>query len=593
MLLDDLKGHALEIISTYEILLRGGDLKLSRIRLEKFRGLREADIKVGTELALVGQNSGGKSSILRALNAFFNFQTERDSFESSRHSFQKTSTAIIDLEFSDAPEDCNLPRIEAGSNKVRLRLKYRKSANWEVFDNGAWKTAPQGFQEVLQNHVRYVYIPVARTDTVLNWGQGSILQEAVSSWVKNYTKKRDRISPRVAEATGIIKDRTLKGLSKHLRGLTHLNGSFEFELDYLAAPDYNLLIQGLGLKVIDGKTSIDISDCGSGTQSLAAIGLYSYLADIIGGTYILGIEEPEQNLHPQAQRSLLAALKQMPLQVLFTTHSTVMIDSLEHEEIALCRRVSSVTRGFEITVTQLPDDFWILKEIDRSKYYNFYRRRNSELFFADYVILTESPIDSELVRYLLESGGLDFSKHSVSIVSLDGVTSLPYAYHLLKELNINFASVVDKDYFLPYLNDELETSRDARGFPRYRKEFKQNCLIASMFPEEEKREKLLNLFMSNHSQAMGMLEEVGFFCFRYSMDIDLAGSNTAIEILFDNLELHGLERNSQELLVNRKKQLKKQETVLGVTRALAPGSLPNSYKKIRKKIPELVNQSSV
>ena len=92
---------------------------------------------------------------------------------------------------------------------------------------------------------------------------------------------------------------------------------------------------------------------------------------------------------------------------------------------------------------------------------------------------------------------------------------------------------------------------------------------------------------------MGILEEVGFFCFRYSMDIDLAGSNTAIEIIFDSLELHGLERNSQGLLVSRKKQLKKQETVLGVTRALAPGSLPNSYKRIRKKNPELVNQSSV
>ena len=96
------------------MLLQGGDLKLSRIRLEKFRGLREADIKVGTELALVGQNSGGKSSILRALNAFFNFPAERDNFESSRHSFQKTSTAIIDLEFSDAPAECNLPRTEDG-----------------------------------------------------------------------------------------------------------------------------------------------------------------------------------------------------------------------------------------------------------------------------------------------------------------------------------------------------------------------------------------------------------------------------------------------------------------------------------------------
>ncbi|MFP7572361.1 ATP-dependent nuclease [Marivita sp. S2033] len=568
-------------------------MKLVKIRLEKFRGIRNAEIDVGTELALVGQNSGGKSSILRALNAFFNFQDERIHFEYSRHAFQKTSTAIIDLEFSEAPVECELPRVIAGSASVRMRLKYKKSANWEIFSNGTWVAAPVGFHEDLHQFVRYVYIPVSRTETVLSWAHDSILKAAVMSWVKNYTKNRDRISPKVSEATAIIKDRTFKGLSKHLRNLTHLNGPFEFELDYASTPDYSLLIQDLVLRVKDGNTSVDISDCGSGTQSLAAIGLYSYLAESLGGTYILGVEEPEQNLHPQAQRSLLAALKRLPLQVLFTTHSTVMLDSLEHEEVALCRRVSSTTRGFEVTVTQLSGNFWLDQGIDRSKYYNFHRRRNSEFFFADYVILTESPIDAELAHYLIESGGLDFSKYSVSIVSLDGVDSLPYAYHLLKNLQIDFSAIVDKDYFLPYLNDELDASRDARGFPKYKKEFKAACLVEEIVPDPVRRAELLDFFHTNHSRAMGFLEEAGVFCFRYSMDIDLVGSETAKNILFASLGIPVAERTSEELLIGRRKQLKKQETVLSATRQLSPGSLPNSYKRIRKKIPELVRATVV
>jgi hypothetical protein len=128
---------------------------------------------------------------------------------------------------------------------------------------------------------------------------------------------------------------------------------------------------------------------------------------------------------------------------------TLLKHALRHEEVALCRRASSSPRGFEITVTQLPSGFWGANNIDSERYYNFHRRRNSEFFFADYVILTEGPIDAELVRYLVEDGGLNFSQHSVSIISLDSVNSLPHAYHLLKELRINFASVVDKDYFLP------------------------------------------------------------------------------------------------------------------------------------------------
>lgn len=566
-------------------------MKLVKIRIEKFRGIRSAEIDVGSELALVGQNSGGKSSILRALNAFFNFSLEREHFEASRHAFLKTSTAIIDLEFSDAPANCDLPKTVLGGTNIRLRLKYRKSANWEVFNNGTWEPAPARFHDILQKFIRYEYIPVARNEKVFSWGQESVLQAAVISWVKDYTKRRDRISPKVAEATKIIKDRTFNGLSKRIRELTHLNGSFEFELDYASPPDYSLLIQDLVLRVVDGKTSVDISDCGSGTQSLAAIGLYSYLAETLGGTYILGIEEPEQNLHPQAQRSLLAALKKLPLQVLFTTHSTVMLDSLEHEEVALCRRGHSQTRGFEITVTQLSVNFWANKNIDRDKYYSFYRRRNSEFFFADYVLLTESPIDSELVRHLVENGGLDLANHSISIISLDGVQSLPYAYHLLKELQIEFASIVDKDYFLPYLNDDLDSSRDSQGFPRYKREFKANCLIDTMLPDEAKREDLLEYFHSNHSRAMDILQTIGVFCFRWSMDIDLVGSNTAQIILFDRLNVPARDRTSLELLVQRKKQIKKLETVLGTARDLRPSSLPNSYKRIRRRIPDLVKES--
>lgn len=568
-------------------------MKLACIRIEKFRGIRKAEIRLGSELALVGQNSGGKSTILRALNAFFNFSEEREHFEKSRHAFQKTSTAIIDLEFTNAPDDCDIPRVNAGSSDIRIRIRYKKTANWEVFENGKWKPTPQGFMHRLQEHIRYVYIPVSRIENVLTWGQDSILQTAVLSWVKDYTKNRDRISPKVAEATTIIKDRTFKGLSKHLRGLTHLNGTFEFELDYASAPDYSLLIQNLVLRVVDGKTSIDIADCGSGTQSLAAIGLYSYLAESIGGTYILGIEEPEQNLHPQAQRSLVAALRKLPLQVLFSTHSTVMIDSLEHEEVALCRRVSSKTRGFEITVTQLSENFWTAKGVDRAKYYNFHRRRNSEFFFADFVVLTESPIDAELVRHLVQDGGLDFAEHSVSIISLDGVSSLPYAYHLLNELQIDFVSVVDKDYLLPYLNDELDKSRDANGFPRYKKQFQPSSLVQEMLPDVDVRDKLLNALHANHSRAMDILEDVGVFCFRYSMDIDLVASSAAKKFIFAHLNIPLASQSPQEILINRKNQLKKQELVLSTAKALSVASLPNSYKRLRKKLPALVKSSLV
>ncbi|UKV12773.1 AAA family ATPase [Thalassospiraceae bacterium SW-3-3] len=567
-------------------------MKLARVRIEKFRGIRNADIQLRDELAIVGQNSAGKSSILRALNSFFNFHDEQQHFEKSRHAFQKTSTATIDLEFSEVPQNCQLPRSAANSTSVRARLKYKKTPIWQIFSNGRWDSAPSDLHEELGRYIRYVYIPTSRTDSALAWAKESLLQEAVISWLKNYTRNRDTISPRVTQVTDTIKNRTFTGLSKTLRKLTHLHGSFEFDIDYASPPNYQLLVQDLVLRVVDGDTSIDISDCGSGTQSMAAIAMYSYLAETLDSTYILGIEEPEQNLHPQAQRSLFATLKGLPLQVCFTTHSTVMLDSLDHEDVVLCRRVSSNTRSFEITTTQLPETFWDEKDIDRTKYYSFHRRRNSEFFYADFVILTESPIDSLVVEHLINSGGLDTSYYSVSIVSLDGVQALPYAYHLLKELDVSFAAVVDKDYFLPYLNDELESSRDSKGFPKYKKEYQTDCLIEEMRPSQRSRARLMSMFHKNHSKAMDLLENNNVFCFRFSLEIDLLGSNTATQDLYQLLNVPAQDRITSELLVNRKKQLKKLSTVLEIVSGLSPSALPNSYKRLRKRLPELIENST-
>jgi len=92
-------------------------------------------------------------------------------------------------------------------------------------------------------------------------------------------------------------------------------------------------------------------------------------------TYILGIEEPEQNLHPHAQINLLKNLRHKNLQVIFTTHSPSLIDELTHEEVILCRRIKNSDRGIEVSTTQLNPKFWEKHGINKSKYYQFYFRK--------------------------------------------------------------------------------------------------------------------------------------------------------------------------------------------------------------------------
>jgi putative ATP-dependent endonuclease of OLD family len=75
------------------------------------------------------------------------------------------------------------------------------------------------------------------------------------------------------------------------------------------------------------------------------------------------------------------------------------------------------------------------------------------------------------------------------------------------------------------------------------------------------------------------------------MDIDLVGSETAKNILFDIMNVPTDKRTTLEILVNRQKQLKRQESVLGATRNLGTRGLPNSYKLIRRSLPEMVRKS--
>lgn len=574
-------------------------MKLQVIRIEKFRAIRDSVILVGSELAIVGQNSAGKSSILRALNAFFNFESERASFESGRHTFQNTSTAVVEVTFSEVPPACTLPRASAEGSEIRARLKYKKNPVWQVLAKGIWIVAPADLHSELAKYIRYVYVPLRRDYEVSGWESGGLLKAAVQAWLENHTSRRDSISPKVAQLGQAIKQRAFNGLSKQLRKITPMNGAFTFDLEYSRQPDYTLLLRDLSLRVSEGGKKVDLEDCGSGTQSMTALALYSYLAELKGNTYILGIEEPEQNLHPQAQRELLANLREMPLQVLFTTHSTVLLDELRHDEVILCRRRESATRGIETVTHQLSKNFWASHGLDENRYYQFHRRRNSDYFFANFVILTESSIDAEIVSLLMAKAGVQKAAYGVSIIYLDGVKSAPHAYHLLKALEIDFATVVDKDYFMPYLNDFLNEeplkgepgSRDNRGFPRYKKVFKTGTLLEVMIPDVKERNKLLHLLHANHSRAMDILEKTSVFCFKWSLEIDLVNSNTARDLIFNLLNVPATKRTTNTLLVERQKAIKKLETLYPVVDDLEPSNLPNSYKRLRKMLPQLIRKA--
>ena len=60
-------------------------MKIAALQIQKFRSIDNTTITMDQMLAIVGANNVGKSHFLRALNAFFNYDDEKEAFLSQDH----------------------------------------------------------------------------------------------------------------------------------------------------------------------------------------------------------------------------------------------------------------------------------------------------------------------------------------------------------------------------------------------------------------------------------------------------------------------------------------------------------------------------
>lgn len=337
---------------------------------------------------------------------------------------------------------------------------------------------------------------------------------------------------------------------------------------------------------LDDEESMPVSEYGSGVKSLTVIALHRMLAKLNNVSIILGIEEPETNLHPQAQKKFIASLKDKrqdcETQAIFATHSTVIVDALDHQDIVLVRREKDEKRGFHSSTSQLPVDFWTLHNIAELKHYNFFKYRNSDFFFAKYVVITESITDAQVIERLIEPQLGDLY-YNVSVLNLDGVKNLQYPFFLLSDLGIPFTAVVDKDVFLPYKNGKLMDSRNSETFlPEYSNTLnRRNPVLNAVFNTEELKDKLEEYVNQSYTKFVNYIEKYNMLSMQYCLEMDLVATDKASELYYDHYNLLGEKRNRKSLLIERKDAIKDPTVLLEIFDRLNPSEYPFSFKKIK------------
>jgi AAA15 family ATPase/GTPase len=566
-------------------------LKIEYIDVRKFRSIDQCKISLGTINAIVGQNNSGKSALIRAMNAFFNPGEEESSFYQGKHNYTSSSMPKITIGFSglEGQEDV---ACFGSDDLIEVQLVYQSSNKKLVYKYkaaGKFIAAPEQLIKAISNSIAFVYIPPNRNPDQLKWEENTLIKELTEEYLKLETSRRDTVTPKFKSAAAYLEKGALKKISNEVEGYYSLRHKFNFSLNFDKQANFLSFLSGIQMHIKEAGIEHNLDDCGTGLQSLTIIAFHRVLAKLRHQNIVLGLEEPESNLHPQAQRELISSIKSSSddndiSQFVITTHSTVLIDNIKHERISLVRKEADDSRGFKSVITKTSDTFFKDHDLAEFNYYQFHTYRNSDFFFANYVIFVESKNDAEVVKSLAERENIDLDLYGVSVVNIDGVKNLTYPFHIVKELKIPYLVILDKDYFIPYLNDALESSRNNDGLPRYRYEYKNGILLNSLISGQREQANILSKLRTNHSQAMNLLIPHNIICMNYCLEMDLLGSNLAVSKMSLHLELSPQESNRKFLLIEKKKKIKNIGVILHVLNQLENKNLPNSFKRIKKEI---------
>lgn len=560
-------------------------MEISKLKIKNFRSIKSAEIAFCPIIAVVGKNNAGKSAILKALNCFFNPEMEREAFESGVHHHTNNATPAIEILFSKISTSSPIPH-SSKSESVWIRFQWKGSEPVYSFKRQTkYHQLTKSQLTSLKSSVAFRLVPPVREYQRLNRFENNLLKEIIVAFLAK--KQRNTISPKL-KVVGTQVRKTLGEIEKKVKANYLLEKGLDFALAYDDSEEntHNFM-SDFRLRIIEKGIEFRPEECGTGVQSLLIIGLYKYLSDLTHKNYLIGIEEPEANLHPQSQRHLIRRLKELvdkkDISVVMTTHSPSIVDSLDHTEIALCRKTYNQNNRCLTSIHQLQDNYWAVNKLQKHKYDTFFKYLNSEFFFADKVIICEGRSDERVIQMIANDNDVDLLEKNISILRLDGIKNLNYPYSLVTELGMEHLIVIDKDFFFQYKNGSLASSRDSKGFPQYKTDYNSTnlTLIQKMIPGPTKRDTLKKEFKSNHATALKTLSTYNIICFRYNLETDLCNSKLGLQEYGKTFKIGAGKDLNEEVLVKRCEAMKDLNRIEAVYKSLDNRNFPYSYSKIK------------
>ena len=233
--------------------------------------------------------------------------------------------------------------------------------------------------------------------------------------------------------------------------LQHLKDNLASLQSVVAADSGGIDISPVARKLRDLSKGVDVSFSttgaqafplarhGIGTRSLASLLVFRAYASwrnkkaTIGGDKVhslLALEEPESHLHPQAQRSLFAHIKDIPGQLVVSTHSPYFAGQARLEDLRLF-----IKRGGDTIATAL-DLSQLESANDKRKLQETVIESRGDILFARAVVLFEGQTEEQSLPIWAQAyWGASIHELGFSFVRANGTDYFPFIW-LAKSLAI-------------------------------------------------------------------------------------------------------------------------------------------------------------
>jgi putative ATP-dependent endonuclease of OLD family len=419
-------------------------MEIVKVDIANFRALESVSVPLQQLSILLGENDVGKTSFLYALENFFVSKKLADPKDWYKRNTDKPIRVIIT--FKGFPEDEDLKPFLRSDETIVISKIFAHDKPAEIrsiLDDQSAVTVPKLVLDKWFSQDSFHFIPVRRDLTVqFSMNKTAMLGKLLRSKMRLAVNEAgaeaslNQVKEVLKEAISEPRESMQRFLREQLSDDAIQLGFDDLEIDPTEGVKFSVTLTD------DRAESIEIQDRGAGTQNNLIIALFRLIAESnVKGNFIFAMEEPENSLHPKAQRQLLNVIQEISdsTQVIVTTHSPVFIDRSKFESNILLTRTlkgNTVAKIFnESALAEVRTDLGI---------------RASDALLkggGNCAILVEGNTEEDGFPIFMEMMGLSEFELGIAIINMGGsdLIKAKNIIQLLKGYDIPCVVVLDRD----------------------------------------------------------------------------------------------------------------------------------------------------